>query len=377
MKFSINDKLLLTALNNAVKFVVKNNLSSVLQSVLIEAIGDNVIISATDYQRQYSTKLDAAVELEGVACVPAKQLFNIVKAINGVGAISVTVDKRFSVQAGRAKYELAIMDANMFPKPTAITPTFKASVPSTVLIGLLNKIVKTVSKDMTKIEYNGCHIEFTDNNGISVTGADYQIVGTDLADAVLQDVFIGEEHTLPIILNVPKKTIEDLVVVLPVGSMVDIVASGREIIFSSQEETIRSKLIEKSIRGVTRLFNSEYSVRAIINKEQLIGVVKRMGSLTSELTNGIEFVFQNSELTILGLETESGKGTESMLISEYNSKGEFKIIMNAKHVLMVLNSITSEEVIFAMNNPNSPMLILPTSGEEKFLLVPISIERLV
>lgn len=375
MKFSINDKVFMTALSSAVKFTAKNNLSSILQCVLIEAVGDNVTINTTDYQRQYSTKLVATIEKEGKVCVPAKKLLDVVKAVNGGQDINITLNTRLTVQAGRAKYDLAVMDAEMFPKPTAIIPIFKASIHGGVLASILSKIVKTVSKDMTKIEYNGCHIEFTENNGIQASGADYQLIGTDAKDNVLQNV--SSDATLPLVLNVPKKTIEDVVSVLPSGSTVDIIASTREIVFSSYNETIRSKLIEKSIKNVTRLFNAEYGVRAVMNKEELIGVVKRMGSLTSEVTNGIEFVFQNNELTISGLETENGKGVETMDTSEYSGASGFRIILNAKHILLVLGAIDSDEVVFAMNTASTPMLILPTGGEEKFLLVPMSIEKLI
>ena len=137
-----------------------------------------------------------------------------------------------------------------------------------------------------------------------------------------------------------------------------------------------SKLIEKYIKSLTRLFQIEYNLRASINRSMLAEVVRRISAITSEITHGVQLSFNGNQLTVTSLETEHGKGNE--IIDNVQFEGEqIDIIFNARHLLEILTNTNAENITFAMNTKTQPALILPDNNEAKYLLVPISIEKLV
>lgn len=149
----------------------------------------------------------------------------------------------------------------------------------------------------------------------------------------------------------------------------------RQVAFKTENISITSKLIEKYIKSLTRLFTDEYKLTALIDKNNLFEVVKRISAITSDVTHGMFFSFSGSQLTVTSLETEYGKGMEVIDDVQYNGE-PIDIIFNSKHLMEILSNITADKVTFAMNTKAQPALILPENKEAKYLLVPISMEKL-
>ena len=60
---------------------------------------------------------------------------------------------------------------------------------------------------------------------------------------------------------------------------------------------------------------------------------------------------------------------------DYNSE-PFEIILNAKHLNEILNNIDTEEFTLEMADRRSPVLVTPTDTNYRYLVVPISIDKL-
>ena len=366
MKFTIVKEKLYPVLQNAGNFTSKT-LSTILQNLLIEASATSVTIKTTNFQTAFTCTLDANVLEPGATTVSAKKLSDIVKELPDGKDIDFIFDgSRLHVKSGRSSFQLSTMDADLFPKSSAITSEYSFTIEAEPLLSIFKKVSFCISNDTSKLEYNGAHINvFADK--IEVSAADYQrIATTSITFSGFSDEFM---------VNIPKKTILDIIRIFEGVPSITIETDRRQILFKTDSMSVSSKLIEKYIKSITRLFSVEYKLNAKMNRQVLSEVVKRISAITSEITHGILFSFTGANLTVTSLETEHGKGME--LIEGIEFDGEtIDIIFNAKHLLEILSNITTDTVRFAMNSKAQPALILPESDDAKYLLVPISVEKL-
>ena len=367
MKFTIVKEKLYPILQNAGNFTTSKNLSTILQNLLIEASATSVTIKTTNFQTAFSCTLDANILEPGATTVSAKKLSDIVKELPDGKDIDFIFDgSRLHVKSGRSTFQLATMDADLFPKTSAITPEYSFNIDGELLLSVFKKVAFCISNDTSKIEYNGAHINvFADK--IEVSAADYQrIATTSVTFAGFSDEFM---------VNIPKKTVLDMMRIFEGAPSIQVETDKRQILFKTENMSVSSKLIEKYIKSITRLFSVEYKLNAKIDRQLLSEVVKRISAITSEITHGILFSFTSSNLTVTSLETEHGKGMEVVEGIEFDGEA-MDIIFNAKHLLEILSNIQTDTVNFAMNSKAQPALILPESGDAKYLLVPISVEKL-
>ncbi|MDR2868879.1 MAG: DNA polymerase III subunit beta [Deferribacteraceae bacterium] len=368
MKFTVLKEKLYPFLQYAGNFTTTKNLSTILQNVLIEAADNKITIKSTNFQTGFSCTIDANVTEPGATTAPAKKLTDIVKELPDGKEIDFTFDgSRLHVKAGRSAFQLSTMDQELFPRSAVINPEYSFTIDSDTYISLLKRIVFCIANDTSKPEYNGAHMSlFADR--IEFSSADYQRIAT--AEAALEGTFTDE-----FIANIPKKTALDIIKIFDGAGPITIETDKRQIIFKTASLSMTSKLIEKYIRNLTRLFLIEYNLRATINRTLLMEVVRRISAITSEITHGVQLSFASNQLTVTSLETELGKGNEVIEGVQFESE-PIDIIFNARHLLEILGNTNAENIEFAMNTKTQPALILPDNQEAKYLLVPISIEKL-
>jgi len=368
MKFTITKETLYPMLQYAVNFTASKNFNMILQNILIEAVNNQISLKTTSFQTGFSCALSANVIEPGVTTIPAKTLSDIVRAIPDNNDINFIFDgSTLHIKSGKTNYQLPTMDPSLFPNSPSITPEYSFEIKGQQFISPLKKIAFCISNDTLRTEYNGAHMNIVANR-MELSSADFQRIATTATEF---DNNITDEFTI----NIPKKAVLDIIKIFENAENIHVITDRRQISFGMENVTITTRLIEKYIKSITRLFQVEYSLKAVMNREELIGVVKRIAPITSEQINGLFFSFQNSQLTVSSHETEYGKGTEVM--DGVDFKGEaIDVVFNTKHLLEILSNIETPEVIFAMNTKTQPVLILPNNGKVKYLLVPITIEKI-
>lgn len=162
--------------------------------------------------------------------------------------------------------------------------------------------------------------------------------------------------------------------VLDNDEYVEIDTDRKQIIFKIGAIQIYSKLIEKYIKSITKLFSNDYPLTAKLKRSEFLDVIKRVSAITSEVTHGVVLSFKEDGLTLYSLETEYGAGHET--IDDFEFTGTYlDIIFNSKHMVEMVNNIDTDYFVLSMISDRSPAIILPESGNYKYLVVPISINR--
>jgi len=348
-------------------FTSPKNLNTVLQNILIDAESDGIILRATDMQVGFSGKVSVSVEQTGTATVSGKKLLDIIKEIPDGSVIDFSFDgSKINIDSGKSSFKLSTISHEIFPTMAEITPEYYLKLKSSMLFDLLKKTSFCISTDSSKIEYTGSHMAVYGDK-LEVSAADFQRIATS-------SIKFDEEYSNEFMINIPRKTAFELMKILDQDEYVEIETDRKQIIFKVGDVQIFSKLIEKYIKSITKLFTTDYPLQAKLKRSEFLDVVKRVSAITSEVTHGVVLSFKPETLTIYSLETEYGTGNETIDDYEYNGE-PMDIIFNAKHIAEMISNIDSDYFYLNMMGERNPAVLLPESGQYKYLVVPISINR--
>ncbi|KKL68208.1 hypothetical protein LCGC14_2127270, partial [marine sediment metagenome] len=115
MKLKVTRDELLERLSNIQNVVEKRNTMPVLSHFLLDARTDGSRITATDIETAIREPLAAEVETEGVLCIPARKLFEIVKELEGDVALDSEDSQWLNVSSGKSSFRLACLAPEEFP----------------------------------------------------------------------------------------------------------------------------------------------------------------------------------------------------------------------------------------------------------------------
>ena len=369
MQFKVLKEEILKYLQYANSFTNPKGLNDILQNIYIEVENSTVTIKATNYQMGFSCNFQPnEVEKEGRVTVSCRKLLDIIKELPDGALIDfIYDDTRLNVISGKSKFKLSTLSSENFPSISDIVPEYIIKIDAANFLNLMKRTYFCISNDSTKIEYTGAQIKI--NRDVVETFA------TGMQRIAIASTTIDPEYSNDFIINIPKKTITELLRIFESKGEIEIHTDRRQISFKYENIIIYSKLIEKFIKNIEKLFNSEYPIKAKLDRKSFIDASKRVSAITSDETPGIILNFENSSLKISSLETIYGEGSETIDVIDYNSE-PFEIILNAKHLNEILNNIDTEEFTLEMADRRSPVLVTPTDTNYRYLVVPISIDKI-
>ncbi len=370
MKFNVLKEDILKYLQYANSFTNPKGLNDILQNIYIEVENNLVNIKATNYQMGFSCFFKPNnIEQEGIITVSCRKLLDIIKELPDGALIDFDYDdSRLNVISGKSKFKLSTISFEQFPSISDIIPEYLVKVDTAEFLSLLRKTYFCIPNDSQKLEYTGAQVRI--NRDI------IEVFATGIQRVAIASAKIEAEYANDFIVNIPKKTIMEILRVFENKGEIEIQTDRRQISFKSNNIIVYSKLIEKFVKNIEMLFTKEYPVKAKIDRKLFIDASKRISAITNEETPGIILNFENNSLKISSLETVYGEGSEIIDIINYNNNENFEIILNARHVNEILTNIDTEDFTLEMADKRSPVLITPSDITYRYLVVPISIDKI-
>jgi len=367
MKFSVIKEKILNYLQFANGFTSSKLLNPLLQNIYLSIEDTKLTMRTTNYQIGFSAIIDVDAKEPGSLTVSCKKLLDIVKELPDGSIIDFNFDgSRLNIRSGKSLFKMSTMSIESFPTMSSITQEYYLKLPSKDLITLLKRVWFCISNEHQKIEYTGSHF--------NIYGNCLEIYATGLQRVAIANTIFNTDFSDEFIVNIPKKTIMELIKILDNTDEVEIVTDKKQMSFKSGNITVYTKLIEKFVKGVSKLFANEYPIKIKLDKKIFIETAKRVSTISDDDTPGLSLFFEENKLTLSTLETEYGVGQES--IDDIDYKGEpFNIIFHAKLLHEILSNIESDYFTLEMNSPRLPALITPESERYRYLIVPISLDK--
>src|SRR5918996_1286384 len=135
--------------------VERKNTIPILANVLIEAAGDEVKLLATDLEVGLRSRCTASVAKGGSLTLPAKKLFEIIKALPETD-VRIEEDKNgVKVAADRFDSRMQTLPREDFPTLPEASGTYSATLPRDVLRQMVAKTQFAITGEDTRYFLNG------------------------------------------------------------------------------------------------------------------------------------------------------------------------------------------------------------------------------
>jgi len=362
MEINIERKTFLEGIQLVQSVVERKNTVPILSHVLLETKGIGISLVATDLEVSMETYLPASVAKEGSITVSAQKLFEILKELPEANVHLKTEENHWVLlKCHNSTFRLAGLPKVEFPEvqtrsiaslPGKSSESFELE--QSLLKNMIGKTSFAISHDPNRNALTGS-LFLADDEGLSMVSTD----GHRLAVITKQDFLEGDIKKFEAI--IPFKTIMEVKKLCSEEGAVSIGFSNNQIIFSKENTTLISRLIEARFPDYKQVIPKASQYHVDMNKEAFHKAVRRVSLLCNEKSRLIKFTVSPGLLNLVSYDPDLGEAREEIPV-EYAGE-EVVIGFNAKYISDFLSAVEGETIRMEFNDPLSPGLF--TSQEEK------------
>ena len=341
---------------------------AILSHILVEKNGQSVTFTTTDLEIQIRTHAEIGIGEESVqTTLPANKLITLLNAIPGASSeVSLDRDeKNVQLRTSNGKYKLNQMSAAEYPSiPKSEMPT-EVSLPSKTLRHLLQMVHFAMAQQDIRYYLNG--LLFVIGNGF------VRAVATDGHRLACCDAQSETEFAQPVEAILPRKTILQLLKLRPESDeAVQICLGESQAKFTFSGIEFITKVIDGKYPDYNRVIPTGNDKIFLVNREVLIGALKRVAILANEKFKGLRWVVSPGALHIQSTNSDMEEAVEDIAI-DYQGEG-LDLGFNVTYLLDVLSNLKNTEVRFAFStNQGATLLSMPESDQFRYVLMPMRI----
>ena len=351
MKFNLHQSNLLEALNAVQGVVGSRPTLPVLSNVLIEAEGETLTFTTTDFTITKRWTCKAEIDEPGATTLPVKRLTSIVRELSDQ---IVTI----SCDSGEQTDLVRMSCGSYHSKITGISPKEFPAIPNTdkglaytldqaVLKGMIRKTAYAAATDDSRPVLTGLLLSFADGK-LTCVATDGRRLALCWAEAEFPP-----ENAKDVVLA--PRTVAELLRSLGDEGPLKVTLKDTQVIFEFGEMFFSSKLLNGVYPNYKQVVFSDCDNKIRVNREELIATLRRINVSTTPTTNAMRLVFENNLLTVQVTAPDVDEATDTVTV-KYDGPA-LTTIFNPEYVLEPLRNLTSDEVTIELNNSSSPGLI--------------------
>src|SRR3712207_4597009 len=345
-----------------------------LGGILLQAGGEAIKLSATDMEISIQTSAPAEIEEEGRVVIPARIFNDIVRSLPA-GRFSIEYDSSggtVRLAAGENEYRIRAYAADDFPQLPGFEAAGSFRMSGEVLVDTVEKVSRSYSRDETRPVLTGILISFEDSRVRMVTTDSYRlsIKETELATTAVE----GSREAI-----IPARAMQEVARIFS-GSEeeeIEVALDQNQALFRIGDVLFGTRLIDGNFPEYRRLLPTSFEREISVNREELIGTLRRVNLFAQRQTPPVpvSLSFSEGSVEVIVRNGEIGEAHERLPAT---SEDEFLISFNPGYLLDGVSAIDSEKVLFKFNEALKPGLIVPGAngdGEEEpdflYLIMPM------
>jgi len=339
--------------------VERKNTIPILANVLIEADGDQVKLLATDLEVGLRSRCPASVAKGGSLTLPAKKLYEIIKALPETDIRIEENKSGVKVAADRFDSRMQTLPREDFPSLPDATGTFTATLPRDVMKQMVAKTQFAITGEDTRYFLNGAlfilrsdamSLVATDGHRLAlITVPREKTKGTGKADE--------EERVI-----LPRKTLLELGRLLAEGEGdIQYERGENHLFFDIGGRLLISRMIDGQFPAFERVIPKSNDKRIEFDRDRLTSAVKRVALLSNERSRAVKFQIDKGKVEIASSSPEFGEAKE-LIIVEYDGT-PVTICFNAQYVLDFLGVVETDSVGLEFKDEMSQAVMKPVGAE--------------
>ena len=345
--------------------VERKNTIPILANVLLEANGSEVKMLATDLEVGLRSKCPATVSRSGSLTLPAKKLYEIVKALPETD-VRIEEDKGgVKVAADRFDSRMQTLPREDFPTLPEATGAVSAQLPRDAIRQMISKTQFAITGEDTRYFLNGAlFLLRADSLGLVSTDGHrlaHITVARDKSKVAKGAKAGGEGDENRVIL--PRKTLLELGRLLAEGGEGDIQYERGEnhLFFTVGERLLISRMIDGQFPAFERVIPKNNDKHVEFDRDRLTSAVKRVALLSNERSRAVKFQIDKGKVEIASSSPEFGEAKEVLMVDYAGAP--VTICFNAQYVLDFLGVVETDTVSLDFKDEMSQAVLKPVGGE--------------
>lgn len=367
MKVKINQNELYKAINIVQKAVSSRTTQPILTGILLEAIENQLILTATDLEIGIKTYINCEIIEKGQVVMQSRLLGDFIRKLPNNENVYIESFSNSNVEIKCLKSEINILGNSAEEYPQDIfnegenDHTF--NIKSEYLKNLIKYTHFSASQDPVKPIFTGCLIEIKNNICTFVALDGYRMaIRKENIDCEREISCIVPVKTMVEILRIIEENEDDIIVNI----------SNNHISFKIENTIIVSNLLDGKFIDYSNLLKDTYNTIININSTNFKNSIERASLFAKDDKNNL-IIFDILEDSLkINSSSEYGNLDEEILI---NKSGEdIKIGFNSKYILDVLKVVGSENINMNIVGKNNPCFIKEEENDNYiYMILPVRI----
>jgi DNA polymerase-3 subunit beta len=339
--------------------VERKNTIPILANVLIEAADGEVKLLATDLEVGLRSRCEASVSKSGSLTLPAKKLYEIVKALPETD-VRIHEDKNgVKVAADRFDSRMQTLPREDFPTLPEATGTVNATLPRDVLRQMVGKTQFAITGEDTRYFLNGALFILRPDSMSLVATDGHRLALVSVPREPAKDAADAAEEVRVIL---PRKTLLELGRLLSEGEGDIKYERGENHLFIDiGGRLLISRMIDGQFPAFERVIPKTNDKRVEFDRDRLTSAVRRVALLSNERSRAVKFQMDAGRVEIASSSPEFGEAKE-VLIVDY-TESPVTICFNAQYVLDFLGVVETDSVVLEFKDEMSQAVMKPVGAE--------------
>ena len=349
MRFSLQREVLLKPLAQVVNVVERRQTLPVLANLLVKVREGQLSLTGTDLEVEMVARTSVDDAQDGETTIPARKLFEIVRALPDGSRITVTqAGDKVTVQAGRSRFSLASLPANDFPSVDEVEATERIAVPEVALKELIERTAFAMAQQDVRYYLNGLLFDLRETTLRCVATDGHRLA---LCEVTLEAGAVGKRQII-----VPRKGVQELQRLLEGGDRSLELELGRNHIRVKRDDvTFTSKLIDGRFPDYEAVIPIGADREVKVDREVFRAALQRASILSNEKYRGVRVEVSPGQLKISAHNPEQEEAQEE--IEADTRVDSLAIGFNVNYLLDALTALRDEHVVVMLRDANSSALV--------------------
>ena len=341
--------------------VERKNTIPILANVLLEAGSNGEIkMLATDLEVGLRSKCQATVSKPGSLTLPAKKLYEIVKALPETD-VRIEEDKGgVKVAADRFDSRMQTLPREDFPTLPEPTGNISATLQRDVLRQMVSKTQFAITGEDTRYFLNGALFLLRPDAMGLVSTDGHRLAHINVAREAAKGKAKGSEEEVRVIL--PRKTLLELGRLLAEGEGDILYERGENhLFFTLGDRLLISRMIDGQFPAFERVSPKNNDKHVEFDRDRLTAAVKRVALLSNERSRAVKVQIDKGKVEIASSSPEFGEAKEVLMV-DY-AAAPVTICFNAQYVLDFLGVVETDTVSLDFKDEMSQAVLKPVGAE--------------
>ena len=337
--------------------VERKNTIPILANVLIEADGKEVRMAATDLEVGLRSRCDASVAKSGSLTLPAKKLYEILKALPDTD-VRIEEDRNgVKVAADRFDSRMQTMARDDFPTlPEAKGPT--ETLKGDHLRQMIARTQFAITGEDTRYYLNGA-LFIIRGDSLSLVATDGHRLAHVSVPREAGKAKRVEEETRVIL---PRKTLSELGRLLAESEGdVEFERGENHLFFTLGDRRLFSRMIDAQFPAYDRVIPKNNDKYVEFERDRLMSAIRRVALLSNERSRAIRFAMSDGKVEVTSNSPDLGEATEELLVS-YDGPPT-QVCFNSQYVVDFLNVVETDQVRLSFRDEMSQAVMTPVNPE--------------